>query len=132
MGMQYLALTMEQRSQEVGNELLNWINMAAAVNAAEMLRIDKWTTSSENSHSVLRLQLEADKRSVDALAKELETVKQDQARQWVESIAQHEMQQKAQQLAEEKHKKFLALTHANMSKVSKTLKGMEKKLKEEL
>ena len=103
MGMQYLALTMEQRTQEVGNELLNRINMAAAVNAAQMQRIDKWTTSSENAHSVLRLQMEADKRSVDALAKELETVKKDQARQRAESIAQHEKQQKAQQLAEEKH-----------------------------
>ena len=57
MGMQYLALTMEQRTQEVGNELLNRINMATAVNAAQMQRIDKWTTSSENAHSVLRLQM---------------------------------------------------------------------------
>ena len=32
----------------------------------------------------------------------------------------------------EKHKKFLALTDANMSRVSKTFKGLEKKLKEEL
>ena len=36
MGMQYLALSMEQRTQEVGNELLKRINMAAAVNAAQM------------------------------------------------------------------------------------------------
>ena len=132
MGIQYLALSMEQRTQEVGNELLSRINMAAAINAAQMQRIDKWTTSSENAHSVLKLQMEADKRSVDNLAKELETVKKDQARQRAESIAQHEKQQKAQQLAEEKHKKFLALTDANMSRVSKTFKGMEKKLKEEL
>ena len=132
MGIQYLALSMEQRTQEVGNELLSRINMAAAINAAQMQRIDKWTTSSENAHSALKLQMEADKRSVDNLAKELETVKKDQARQRAESIAQHEKQQKAQQLAEEKHKKFLALTDANMSRVSKTFKGMEKKLKEEL
>ena len=76
--------------------------------------------------------MEAKKRSVDVLAKELETVKKDQARQRAESIAQHEKQQKAQQLAEEKHKKFFALTNANMSRVSMTFKGMEKKLKEEL
>ena len=77
MGMLYLALPMQQRTQEVGNELLKRIDMAAAVNAAQMQRIDKWTTSSENAHSVLRLQMEADKRSVDALAKELEIVKKD-------------------------------------------------------
>ena len=52
----------------------------AAVNAAQMQRIDKWTTSRENAHSALRLQTEADKRSVHALANELETVKKDQAR----------------------------------------------------
>ena len=130
--MQYLALSMEQRIHEVRNELLSRINMAATINAAQMQRIDKWTTSSENANSVLRLQMEADKRSVDNLAKELETVKKDQARQRAELIAQHEKQQKARQLAEEKHKKFLALTDANMSRVSKTFKGMEKKLKEEL
>ena len=132
LGMQYLALTMEQRTQAVGNELLGRINMAAAVNAAQMQRIEKWTTSSESAHSALKLQMEADKKSVDALAKELETVKKDQVRQRAESIAQHEMQQKVQQLAEEKHKKFLALTDANISRVSMTFKGMEKKLKEEL
>ena len=76
--------------------------------------------------------MEADKRSVDALAKELETVKKDQARQCAESIAQHEMQQKALQLAKEKYKKLLALTDANMSRLSKTFKGMEKKLNKEL
>ena len=92
MGMQYLALSMEQLTQEVGNELLSRINMAAAINAAQMQRIDKWTTSSENAHSVLILQMEADKRSVDNLAKELEKVKKDQARQRAESIAQHEKQ----------------------------------------
>ena len=97
--MQYLALTMEQRTQDVGNELLGRINMAAAVNAAQMQRIEKCATSSQNAHSALRLQMEADKKSVDALAKELDTVKQDQARQRAESIAQHEKQQKAQQLA---------------------------------
>ena len=127
--MQYLALTMEQRTQDVGNELLGRINMAAAVNAAQLQRIEKWTTSSENAHSALRLQMEADKKSVDALAKELETVKKDQARQRVGSIVKHEKQQKALQLAEEKHKKFLAITDANMSRVSKTFKGIEKKLK---
>ena len=72
---------MEQCTQDVGNELLGRINMAAAVNAAQMQRIEKWTTSSENAHTTLRLQMEADKKSVDALAKELETVKKDQARQ---------------------------------------------------
>ena len=132
LGIQYLALTMEQRTQDVGNELHGRINMAAAVNAAQMQRIEKWTTSSENAHSALRLRMEADKKSVDALAKELETVKKDQARQCAESIAQHQKQQKAQRLTEEKYKKFLALTDANMSRVSKTFKGMEKKLKEEL
>ena len=75
--MQYLALTMEQRTQAVGNELLGRINMAAAVNAAQMQRIEMWTTSSENAHSALRLQMVAEKKSVDALAKELETVKKD-------------------------------------------------------
>ena len=90
MGIQYLALSMEQRTQEVGNELLSRINMAAAINAAQMQRIGKWTTSSENAHSTLKLQMVADKRSVDNLAKELETVKKDQARQCAESIAQHE------------------------------------------
>ena len=132
MGIQYLALRMEQRTLDVGNELHSQINMAAAVNAAQMQRIDKWTTSSENAYSALRLQMEADKRSVDAVSKELETVKKDQARQRAESIAQHEKLQKAQQLAEDKHKKFLALTDANMSRVSKTFKGLEKELKEEL
>ena len=68
---------MEQRTQEVGNELLSQINMAAAINAAQMQRIDKWTTSSEHAHSALKLQMEADRRSVDNLAKELETVKKD-------------------------------------------------------
>ena len=62
----------------------------------------------------------------------METVKKDQTRQRAESIAQHEKQQKAQQLAEEMPKKFLALTDVNMSRVSKTFKGMEKKLTEEL
>ena len=55
-----------------------------------MQRIEKWTTSSENAHSARRLQMAADKKSVDALAKELETVKKDKARQRAESIAQHE------------------------------------------
>ena len=132
MGMQYLALCMEQRTQEVGNELLCRFNMAVAINAAQMQRIDRWATSKENAHCALKLQMDADKRPVDNLAKELETVKTDQARQRAESVAQHEKQQKAQQLAEEKHKKFLALTDANMLSVSKTFKGMEKKLKEEL
>ena len=77
MGIQYLALRMEQRTLEVGNELLSRINMAAAINAAQIQRIDKWTTSSKNAHSTLKLQIEADKRSVDNLAKELETVKKD-------------------------------------------------------
>ena len=81
LGIQYLALTMEQRTQDVGNRLLGRINLAAAVNAAQMQRIEKWITSSENAHSALRLQMEADMKSVDALAKELETVKKDQARQ---------------------------------------------------
>ena len=81
---------MEQRTQDVGNELLGRINMAAAVNAAQMQRIEMWTTSSQNAHSALKLQMEANKKSMDALAKELETVKKDQARQHAESIAQHE------------------------------------------
>ena len=67
--------------------------------------------------------MEADKRSVDSIAKELETVKKDQARQQVESIAQHKKEQQAQQLAKEKHKKFLALTDENISRVSKTFRG---------
>ena len=58
--------------------------------------------------------MEADKRSVDNLAKELETFKKDQARQRAELIALHEKQQKAHQRAEEKYKKFRALTDANM------------------
>ena len=124
MGIQFLALSIEQRSQEVGNKLLSRINMAADINATQMYRIDKWMTSRDNSHSNLKLQMEADKRSVDNLAKELETVKKVKARQRAESFAQHEQQQKAQQLAEEKNKKFLALTDANMSRVSKTFKGM--------
>ena len=41
LGMQYLALTMEQRTQQVGNELHSRINMAAASNAAQLQRIDK-------------------------------------------------------------------------------------------
>ena len=85
--MQYLALSLEQHNLDVGNDLLGQINMAAAVNAAQMQRIEKWTTSSENAHSALKLQMEADEKSVDALAKELETVKKDQARQRAESIA---------------------------------------------
>ena len=80
MGMQNLALTMEQRTQDVSNELHSQINMAAAVNTAQMQRIEKWSTSSENSHMALKLQMEADKKSVDTLAKELKTVKKDQAR----------------------------------------------------
>ena len=128
MGIQYPDLSMEQRTQEVGNEFHSQINMAAAIKAAQMQRIDKWTTSSDNAHTVLKLQMDANKRSVDNLAKELEIVKKEQARQGVESIAQHEKQQKAQQLAEEKHKKFLALTNTNMSWVSKTCKEIEKKL----
>ena len=43
--------------------------MAAAVNAAQMQRIGKWSTSSENAHMALKLQMEADKKSVDSLAK---------------------------------------------------------------
>ena len=84
--MQYLALTMEQRTQEVCNELLSRINMATAVNAAQMQRIKKWSTSSENAHMALKLQMEADKKSVYSLAKELETVKKDQVRQQSESL----------------------------------------------
>ena len=76
--------------------------------------------------------MEADKRSMDSLAVEFETVKKDKASQCAESIAQHERQQKAQQIAEEKHQKFLTLTDKNMSWVSRTFGGMEKKLKEEL
>ena len=60
---------MEQRTQQVGNELLSRINMAAAINAAQMQRIDMWTTSSENAHSAVKLQMEADQRYVDNLAK---------------------------------------------------------------
>ena len=78
---------MEQQSQEVGKELLARINMAEAVNAAQIERIDKWTSSSENPHLALRLQMKADKRSVDALTNELERVKNDQARLRAESIA---------------------------------------------
>ena len=48
--------------------------MAAAVNAAQMQRIEKWPNSSENTQLALKLQLEADKKSVDSLAKELEIV----------------------------------------------------------
>ena len=59
-------------------------------------------------------------------------MKKDQARQQAESIALQEKQHKAQQLAKEKHKKFLAITDANMSRVSKTFKGLKKKQKEEL
>ena len=51
MGMQYLPLSMEKRTQEVGNQLLNGIKMAAAVYTAQMHMIDKWATSSENTHS---------------------------------------------------------------------------------
>ena len=47
---QHLALTMEQRTQDMGNELLGRINRAAAVNAVQMQRIEKWTTSCENTH----------------------------------------------------------------------------------
>ena len=90
MGMQYLALTMKQRTQDVGNELHSRINMAAAVNAAQMQRIENWSTSSANAHMVLKLQMEADKKSVDSLVKELETVKKDQARQRSEPLAEHE------------------------------------------
>ena len=61
--------------------------MAAAVNVAQMQRIEKWSTSSMNAHMALKLQLEADKKSVDSLEKELETVKKDQARQRSESLA---------------------------------------------
>ena len=80
MGIQNLALTMEQHTQAVSDELLSWIRMAAAVNVAQLQRIGKWLTSSENTHLALKLQMEADKKSVDSLAKELETVKNDQAR----------------------------------------------------
>ena len=118
MAMQYLALTMEQRTQDVGNELHSQINIATADNAAQMQRIEKWSTSSMNAHMALKLQREADRKSVDRLAKELETVKKDQARQRPESLAQHEEQRKAQKLAEEKHNKFLTLTDENMSWVS--------------
>ena len=55
--------------------------MAAAVHAAQMQRIEKWSTSSVNACMVLKLQMGADKKSMDSLAKELETVKKDQARQ---------------------------------------------------
>ena len=51
--MQYLAWTMEERTQAVGNESLGRINMAAAFNAAQIQRIENWTTSSENAHSAL-------------------------------------------------------------------------------
>ena len=78
--------------------------MSAAINAAQMERIDRWTTLSENTHSVLKLQMEPDMRSLDNVAKELETVTKDEARQRAESIAQHEKHQKAQKLAEEKLK----------------------------
>ena len=63
MRMQYLALTMEQRTHAVGNELLNRINIAAAVNAAQMPRIEKWLTSSENANMALKQQMEADKNA---------------------------------------------------------------------
>ena len=63
----------------MGNELHSRINMAATVNAAQMQRNDKWTTSSEIALSGLRQQMEADRTSMDAQAKELETVKKDQA-----------------------------------------------------
>ena len=61
MGIQYLALSLKQRTQEVGNELLSRINMATAVSAAQMQRIDKWITSGKNAQAALRLQMEADK-----------------------------------------------------------------------
>ena len=94
MGMQYLALTKEQRNQAVGNGFLKQINMASTVNAAQMQRIKKWSTFGENAHLALKLHMEADEKSVDSLAKELETVKKDQARQQSESLAQHEKQRK--------------------------------------
>ena len=68
------------------------------------------------------MQMEADKKSINSLAKELETVRKDQARQRLEYLAQHEKQRKAQKLAEEKHKKYLALIVENMYRVSKTFK----------
>ena len=91
------------------------------------------TTSSVNSLTAHLLRMEANKKSAEALAKVLETVKKDDARQQAESIVWHEKPQKSQQLAKEKHKKFLqvALTYSNMLRVSNTFKGMAKKLKEE-
>ena len=125
MGIQYLTLTMEQMTKEVGNELLGRTNKTIAINTAQIQMIDQWTTTIKNAHSALNLQLEANKRSGENLVMELETVKKDQARKGAESIARHEMQQKALQLAIEKYKNFLPLTNANMSRVSKTCKGME-------
>ena len=66
--------------------------MASAVNGTQMERIEKWSTSSKNAHLALQLHMEADKKSVDCLAKELETVKMEQARQQSKSLAQYEKQ----------------------------------------
>ena len=112
--------------------MLYRINIATAINVAQVQRINKLITSSKNTHFLLKLQIKANKRSVDSLAKELEKVKKDQARQRAESIVQYEKHYKAQLLAEEKHKKFHAFTNENISRLYKTFKGMEKKLKEEL
>ena len=66
------------------------------------------TISSVNAHSALKLHIDADKRSVGSLAKELDTVKKEQARQRAKSMAQHEKQQTAQKQTEVKHRKFFA------------------------
>ena len=61
MEIQYLSSSIKLRTQEEGKEMLSRINMATAINAAQMQTIDNWTTLCENTHSALRGQMEADK-----------------------------------------------------------------------
>ena len=106
MGIRFLDLSVDQRTQEVGTKLLAQINMQAAINTAQMERVNVWSIASDKKQALLKQQLEADKKSVDTLATELEYVKQEQTRARSKSKMAHLEAKRLQELAQLKHKRF--------------------------
>src|SRR5436853_5215874 len=72
MGIRFLDLSVDQRTQEVGTKLLAQIDRQAAINTAQMERFNMWSIDSDKKQALLKPQLEADKKSMDTLSTELE------------------------------------------------------------
>ena len=87
MAIQFVNLSVEQRTIEIGKEPLGRINMQATVNASQMERINSWSLASKSAYSSLQEQVQVGKDSLNVLAKELEAIKEGQRRSREESAA---------------------------------------------